>query len=305
MAQTLDADNPYSASFAPIYVEERDFRSLPKVSDDVFAIYRKKFDNYHKPLGAKVTRAHVPSAGTVVVERVELEDIDSESGEILPAYVFYDSLQPPPYKPVIFFPGSNAIHMTNTPVMLKNTAANMDYLFANGYALVHPIYTSTYEKEDELKSDYPDKSERYTEHVIAWGQEYKKTLDYIQTRDDFDMASLSYYGVSWGGYMANILLAIDDRVTTAVLNVAGLCFQAADPSVEAYIYTPRVTCPVLMLNGKYDVFFPLETSQDPMFEFLGTPDDQKKHYVFPSGHYVPRQKLIEEHLAWLNPEVNA
>ena len=38
--------------------------------------------------------------------------------------------------------------MTNTPVMLKNTAANMDYLFANGYALVHPIYTSTYEKED-------------------------------------------------------------------------------------------------------------------------------------------------------------
>ena len=305
LAKTLDADNPYTASFAPIFVEERDFRSLPKVSDDVFAIYRKKFDNYHKPLGAKVTRAHVPSAGTVVVERVELEDIDSESGEILPAYVFYDSLQPPPYKPVIFFPGSNAIHMTNTPVMLKNTAANMDYLFANGYALVHPIYTSTYEKEDELKSDYPDKSERYTEHVIAWGKEYKKTLDYIETREDFDMASLSYYGVSWGGYMANILLAIDDRVTSAVLNVAGLCFQAADPSVEAYIYTPRVKCPVLMLNGKYDVFFPLETSQDPMFEFLGTPDDQKKHYVFPSGHYVPRQKLIEEHLAWLNPEVDA
>ena len=32
-----------------------------------------------------------------------------------------------------------------------------------------------------------------------------------------DMESLSYYGVSWGGYMANILLAIDDRVTTAVV----------------------------------------------------------------------------------------
>ena len=58
-------------------------------------------------------------------------------------------------------------------------------------------YTSTYEKEDELKSDYPDKSERYTEHVIAW--KGTKTLDYIETREDFDMASLSYYGVSGVG----------------------------------------------------------------------------------------------------------
>ena len=164
--------------------------------------------------------------------------------------------------------------MTNTPVMLKNTAANMDYLLCQRYALVHPIYTSTYEKEDELKSDYPDKSERYTEHVIAWGKEYKKTLDYIETREDFDMASLSYYGVSWGGYMANILLAIDDRVTSAVLNVAGLCFQAADPSVEAYIYTPRVKCPVLMLNGKYDVFSRLRPRRIPCL-FLGTPMTKK------------------------------
>ena len=54
-----------------------------------------------------------------------------------------------------------------------------------------------------------------------------------------------------------------------------------------------------MLNGKYDVFFPLETSQNPMFELLGTPDKDKKHYVYPSGHYVPRDHLIEEHLGWL------
>jgi len=42
-----------------------------------------------------------------------------------------------------------------------------------------------------------------------------------------------------------------------------------------------------------------------MLEFLGTSDEQKKHYVFPSDHYVPRQKLIEEHLLWLNPEGDA
>ena len=96
------------------------------------------------------------------------------------------------------------------------------------------------------------------------------------------------------------MLAIDDRVKAAVLNVAGLCFQSSEPSVESYLYTPNVTCPVIMLNGKYDVFFPLETSQKPMFELLGTRDEDKKHYVFPSGHYVPHEELIKEHINWLD-----
>ena len=300
VARMLDRGVSYAESFSPVFVETRDFRASPKISDDVFDIYRAEFDNYHKPLRPVVSRAKVPSAGSVVVERVELADIDEGSGEVLPLYVFYDSLQPPPYKPVVFFPGSGAIHMTNTSVMLKNRAADLDYLYANGYALIHPIYTSTYEKEDELKSDYPEVTEFYTDHVLAWGKEYKKTLDYVFSRDDLLSDAVSYYGVSWGGFMANILLAIDDRIEAAVLNVAGLCFQASEPEVEAHNFTQRVTCPVLMLNGKYDVFFPLETSQKPMFEFLATPEADKRHYVFPSGHYVPRDSLVKEHLGWLD-----
>ena len=107
LAQTLDADNPYTTSFAPIYVEERDFRSLPKVSDDVFAIYRKKFDNYHKPLGAKVTAPMSRAQAPWWWSGSNWKTLIPESGEILPAYVFYDSLQPPPLQAVIFFPGSN------------------------------------------------------------------------------------------------------------------------------------------------------------------------------------------------------
>ena len=29
------------------------------------------------------------------------------------------------------------------------------------------------------------------------------------------------------------------------------------------------------------------------------PAKDKKHYIYPSGHYVPRDRLIEEHLGWL------
>ena len=173
------------------------------------------------------------------------------------------------------------------------------YLLSDGYAIIHPIYKSTYERRDNIKSDYPDETDEYKNAVIRWGKDYKRALDYIESRDDMDMSNLSYYGVSWGGSIANILLAIDDRVKNSVLYVAGIEFQTCKKEVDKFYYTSRITIPVLMLNGKFDHFFPLETSQIPMFKLLGTPEKDKKHYVYETGHYVPRDELIKLHLEWL------
>ena len=48
-----------------------------------------------------------------------------------------------------------------------------------------------------------------------------------------------------------------------------------------------------------DFFFPLETSQRPMYELLGTPEEHKRWVVYDGGHSVPRTQLIEETLGWL------
>ena len=32
--------------------------------------------------------------------------------------------------------------------------------------------------------------------------------------------------------------------------------------------------PVLMLNGRFDYYYPLQASQEPMFRLLGSPKDQ-------------------------------
>ena len=56
-----------------------------------------------------------------------------------------------------------------------------------------------------------------------------------------------------------------------------------------------------MLNGRFDFFFPVETSQKPMFDLLGTPPEHKRLCVYPTtGHIVPRAELIKEILAWLD-----
>ena len=45
---------------------------------------------------------------------------------------------------------------------------------------------------------------------------------------------------------------------------------------------------------------PMETSQIPMFRLLGTPPGQKRYVVENGSHFVPRARLIQETLAWLD-----
>jgi hypothetical protein len=56
-----------------------------------------------------------------------------------------------------------------------------------------------------------------------------------------------------------------------------------------------------MLNGRYDNDFPLESSQLPLFRFLGTPVKDKKHMIYEGGHMVfPRPDAVRECLDWLD-----
>jgi len=69
---------------------------------------------------------------------------------------------------------------------------------------------------------------------------------------------------------------------------------------DEFNYAPRVHIPTLMLNGKYDMFFPYEIAVEPMYEQLGTPRGQKRLLLYDSDHFVPRKELIKETLTWLD-----
>jgi hypothetical protein len=55
-----------------------------------------------------------------------------------------------------------------------------------------------------------------------------------------------------------------------------------------------------MLNGEYDLAFPLELNVKPMFEMIGTPEEQKRLVVYPTDHFVPPDEFLKESLAWLD-----
>ncbi len=59
--------------------------------------------------------------------------------------------------------------------------------------------------------------------------------------------------------------------------------------------------PTLTINGRYDFFFSLRTSQALTFDLLGPPPADKRHRIFESGHIpTERQEVIKETLDWLD-----
>jgi hypothetical protein len=80
----------------------------------------------------------------------------------------------------------------------------------------------------------------------------------------------------------------------------GLDFGKTLPEVDPSNFASHVKVPVLMVNGRYDYFYPTETSQKPLFRLSGTPARDKRHVVFDAGHIPPNDLTIKEVLEWLD-----
>jgi dienelactone hydrolase len=132
--------------------------------------------------------------------------------------------------------------------------------------------------------------------MIKVVKDFRRSIDYIETRPDLDAQKVAYGGFSFGGVWGPVLMAVDDRVKAGILQSGGI-LSGARPEVSVINYLPRVKAPTLMLNGRYDLVLPYETNTRWMFGLLPEPKDQK---LFDCAHIVPRNDLIRETLAWLD-----
>jgi dipeptidyl aminopeptidase/acylaminoacyl peptidase len=72
------------------------------------------------------------------------------------------------------------------------------------------------------------------------------------------------------------------------------------PVTNPINYLPRIKIPVLMVNGRFDSIYPVETNQRPMFDLLGSRPGEKQYVIVESGHAPPRDRVLTETLAWLD-----
>jgi len=138
---------------------------------------------------------------------------------------------------------------------------------------------------------------------IAWSRDLGRTIDYLETRSDIDRARLTFYAVGRGA-AAVVLTALEPRLKFSVWQGSGVALWGEiAPETDAINFAPRVHIPTFMLNPRYDLVSPVETSQRPLFDLLGTPPDQKTHTVVEVGRGIPVEVAAREILPWLDHQL--
>ncbi len=287
---------------APVERHLRDFASEEPASDEVFSVYRRLYDNDDVPIQARVEA--VDTTTDWLRERITFPS--PQEGEVVIAYLFLPRNVDPPYQTLVFFPGANSLIGQN-PMPADGYGNLAPFVTKGGRAWMHPIYKGTFDRraEEGVGTWYPSRSSQYRDLILVMGRELRRSVDYLETRDDIAHDQLGYFGWSWGGYLSGIMMAIEPRFKTAILQCPGLAFERPQPEVDPFHFLPRVRIPVLMVDGRYDAIFPYEASQVPMFNLLGTPPEQKRHVVVESAHCPPRAVFYREALTWLDRYLGA
>ncbi len=277
----------------PVVSLVRDYSKEKPVSDEIYRVYRGLYAYDETPLNAKVESTDDSDP------RWRREKVSFDAGhgtERMAAILFLPRNAAPPHETVVLFPGSDALDQRSSQDLLL---AWFIFLVRSGRAVIYPIYEGTYERGGGGDvGDTP--SSNWRDHVIIWRKELSRTIDYAETRKDLNTAKLAYYGLSWGSEVGPVMTAVETRFKTAIFVAGGFDDEATMPEVDPLNFAPRVTIPVLMLNGRFDSVFPFDTSQEPMFRSLGTPAKDKRHVLFESDHAPPNDMVIKEVLDWLD-----
>jgi dienelactone hydrolase len=280
----------------PIERVPRNYAAETPASDEVFSAYLAQFAYDPMPLNASPVTLDDSSE----YWRKETVTFDAAyGGERISADLFLPKSVQPPFQTILFFPGAGAIQQASSK---DRPLAIIDYIIKSGRAVMYPVYKDTFERRTGLRFTDPTTSRSYVEHVVWWIKDVKRSVDYLESRSDIARDKFAFYGFSWGGRIGSVVLAVDPRFRVGVLGSGGFPLMQSLPEVKEINFAPRVTIPVLMVNGRHDRVFPLETSQKPMFKFLGAPAEQKKHVVFDAGHVLveARSQVQAEILAWLD-----
>ena len=279
----------------------RDYSRETPVDDRTFAAYLRQFDYERKPLHARLEQSN-PGA----YWKHEVVSVDAGyGGETMRIHLFFpaNASVNVPLQPVIYYPGSGALLTDSIDEDAEMRFAG--FLVKSGRVLVFPVYKSTFERQDAVKSPWPGEAVQYRDHLVMWVKDVRRAIDYLATRPDIAADRVAYFGFSWGGALGATIPAVEPRIKVVVLDGAGFLMQHYLPEVDPLNFAPRVRQPVLVLNGKYDAIFPLDTSLQPMFRAFGTPVGKKRLVLFDSGHVVPYSSLVQETIAWLDANLNA
>jgi len=274
----------------------RDRRGDKPADDEAFRIYRD-LHSYDKTDLKPAVEAVDDTSPYWRREKVTFQA--AYGSERVVAHVYVPRNATPPHQVVAFFPGSPALYIP-TVDELGASLRPIEPLVRSGRALILPAYKGMLERGPGAYYHWLGQPNRWRDMNLEWSKDLGRSLDYLQTRPDMDVGKLAYFGNSLGAAVGPQLIAVEPRFKAALL-ISGGSFEKVPAEVDSWNYAPRVKIPILMLNGRDDFLFPVESSQLPLFRLLGTPAKNKRHLLYEGGHgVITRADVIKESLDWLD-----
>jgi dienelactone hydrolase len=272
--------SPVSAeAVKPVLVESPPAPTvLEPCPDEMYQVYMKVFEYAKSPLNPKVEQREEYTRFTVF-EKVSFDP--AYLGDRMSAALFIPKEGKGPFPVVIHWPGGFAFE-AKAFSEYGGGKDTFDYLTKTGRAVVLAAVRGTFDRKwnPEIRAKTTAQ-----ERIAMMVKDFRRTIDYLETRPEFDTKKLTYEGLSWGAGLGSIIPSIEQRVRAIVL-IGAAFYPRNSPYFNPINLAPRITAPVLIQNGRYDFAVSVEEQLNPLFRLFGTPAKDKSIKLYEAGHAV-------------------
>lgn len=283
--------------FEPIIFDNSSTHSFytdKTISDEAFQVLKNQFKYEKSPFNARIDRTD-GSYKDCILEKISFNTVYDNKRMVI--YLWLPKNAEPPYQTVVVFPGIDWFSSGSGENFMKNPGGGLDFFLKDGRALMYVVFYGYLERENDVENNESNTLAVFNNFMI----DFKRSLDYLETRDDIDTNKIAIFAASWGGLWASAMPAIEERVKALISCLHGMLGPNTEvPELSQKNFVVRNKIPTLMLNGKYDMHYNYDSSVKPMFDLLGTPVKDKKLVLYETDHFIPGNELVKESLGWLD-----
>jgi eukaryotic-like serine/threonine-protein kinase len=223
--------------------------------------------------------------------RKEKISFTGEGGEKAIAYLYLPKNAAAPFQVLHYVPPGDVVRgIRNLPDSIEMFAAPF---IKSGRAVFGVVLKGYPERPFPPNYAPPENSSiEFRKQMVNWITDFRRGVDYLESREDIDKQRLGFWGISNGANIGLILTAVENRYKSLAFISAGLekDFRNRIAETSPINLASQIKTQKLVVNGRFDETFPYNTDAKPLFKLLREP---KKIVLYEGGHiptpdfYIP------------------
>ncbi len=267
-------------------------------TESEFKVWLTHYAYDKKPLNASTVETTEAEAWTR-----EKITFSGEGGETAIAYLYLPKNYPRPLQVLHYVPPGDVVRgLRSLPDSIEMFAAPF---IKSGRAVFAVVLKGYIQRPFPTGYALTDNSTvEFRKQMVNWITDLRRGVDYLETRDDLQKDRIGFLGISNGANVGLVLTAIETRYKTLVFESAGLQkeFRTRSAETSPIKFASQIKTQKLIINGRYDETFPLNTDAKPLFKLLREP---KKIILYDGGHIPTVEFFVPTVNNWLDETLGA